>query len=94
MPALILYSRQGCCLCEALEERLRTLLPAAALQVVDIDTDPALQARYGLSVPVLAQVVPGSQAEGEGSTITPLPPVPPRLQGESLRTWLERHTKH
>jgi len=91
MPALILYSRQGCCLCEGLEERLRTLLPAAALQVVDIDTDPALQARYGLSVPVLAQV--NLWREGEGSTITPLPPVPPRLQGESLRTWLERHIK-
>lgn len=93
MPAFILYSRQGCCLCEGLEERLRTLLPAAALQVVDVDTDSALQARYGLTVPVLAQLGLGSQMEGGCPTITPLPPVPPRLQGEGLRAWLERHTK-
>jgi len=93
MPAFILYSRQGCCLCEGLEERLRHLLLPEALQVVDVDTDPALQARYGLTVPVLAQVDLGSQAEGGRSSITPLPPVPPRLQGEGLRAWLERHTK-
>jgi hypothetical protein len=52
---------------------------------VDVDSDPALQARYGLSVPVLAV------ADGASGTITPLPPVPPRLKGEPLRAWLHRH---
>jgi hypothetical protein len=79
MDPLILYSRQGCCLCEGLEERLRELLPPDQLQVVDVDGDPALQARYGLSVPVLARL---------GSA---LPPVPPMLRGEGLKAWLQRH---
>lgn len=93
MATLILYSRQGCCLCEGLEERLRPLWPAAALQVVDVDSDPALQARYGLTVPVLARVDSASQEPGGISPrMIELPPVPPRLQGERLLAWLERHT--
>ena len=56
-PPLRLYSRQGCCLCEGLEERLLALLPPSALDVVDVDADPGLQARYGLRVPVLAVAV-------------------------------------
>jgi len=63
MPVLILYTRAGCCLCEGLEERLRELLPADSLRLVDVDSDPALQARYGLSVPVLA-LAAGSHAAG------------------------------
>ena len=88
--SFILYSRQGCCLCEGLEERLLELLPPGQLQVVDVDRDPALQARYGLSVPVLAQVSPGGHG-GHDSLIRPLPPVPPRLRGEGLQAWLQRH---
>lgn len=83
MAALILYSRAGCCLCEGLEERLRELVPPQDLRVVDVDGDGALQARYGLSVPVVGL----STAAG----VRPLPPVPPRLRGEGLRAWLERH---
>jgi hypothetical protein len=79
MDPFILYSRQGCCLCEGLEERLLEFLPPDQLQVVDVDGDPALQARYGLSVPVLAR---------QGSA---LPPVPPRLRGQGLKAWLQRH---
>lgn len=92
MHPLILYSRQGCCLCEGLEQRLRQLLPADGLQVVDVDSDPDLQARYGLSVPVLAQAALTGPECGNRLKIMPLPAVPPRLQGEGLRTWLERHT--
>ncbi len=55
------------------------------LRPVDVDSDPALQARYGLSVPVLAL------ANARDGVITPLPPVSPRLQGEPLRSWLLRH---
>jgi hypothetical protein len=92
MNTLILYSRQGCCLCQGLEERLRELLPPEALQVVDVDDDPDLQARYGLSVPVLAQWDRERHGEGDGLPIHPLPPVPPRLMGEGLKAWLKRHT--
>jgi hypothetical protein len=83
---LILYSRKGCCLCEGLEQRLRSLAlasltPPLQLEVIDIDAadvDPALRARYDLEVPILAV----------GST--PLPRVSPRLQGDGLYTWLQR----
>ena len=84
--SLILYSRQGCCLCEGLEQRLRelalhTLTPPLQLQVIDIDAagvDPALKARYDLEVPVLA--LPAGA----------LPRVSPRLSGEGLFHWLQR----
>ncbi len=79
---LRLYSRQGCCLCEGLRERLEALDPALELLLIDVDADPDLQARYGLLVPVLA--VP--RAEGGWRD---LPPVPPRLAGERLLRWLE-----
>lgn len=84
LPPLLLYSRQGCCLCEGLEQKLRALSPAPPLTVVDVDDDPALQARFGLEVPVL--LVSAEQAPPQ-----PLPRVPPRLQGAQLRHWLTRH---
>ena len=58
MPALegqlLLFTRQGCCLCDGLEEKLAALVPAPAITRIDVDGDPALQGRYGLEVPVLA----------------------------------------
>lgn len=83
-PTLLLYSRQGCCLCEGLEERLRALDPPPALAVLDVDTDPALQQRYGLEVPVLAV----QQADGD---LRELPRVSPRLAGTGLADWLRRN---
>jgi glutaredoxin len=50
-----LYSRSGCHLCEEMREELAAL-PAArgiAVEVTDVDRDPALQERYGHKVPVL-----------------------------------------
>jgi hypothetical protein len=41
-------------------------------------------------VPVLAQAA-REFPEGGDAGIHPLPPVPPRLRGERLRAWLERH---
>ncbi len=85
-PRLILYTRQGCCLCEGLEERLRELGlstqgAAAPLALIDVDGDPELQNRYGLEVPVLAM------RSGESGWRV-LPRVPPRLGGERLMQWL------
>lgn len=83
MADLVLYSRHGCCLCEGLQERLQALQPAPMLQVVDVDSDPVLQGRYGLEVPVLALC--------QGDQRRDLPRVPPRLAGEALQSWLRRH---
>ncbi|KEF35203.1 glutaredoxin [Deinococcus sp. RL] len=52
LPVLTLYTRRGCHLCEQAEERLRLL--DFAYRPVDVDRDPALRARYGDDVPVLA----------------------------------------
>ena len=84
---LTLFSRQGCCLCEGLEQRLQGLdlsrfEPPLSLEVIDIDAEgiePQLRARYDLEVPVLA-------LQGK-----PLPRVSPRLSGEGLFNWLQRH---
>ena len=79
-PSLLLFSRQGCCLCEGLEQKLRTLPLPLALQVVDVDGDAALQQRYGLEVPVLA-------LNGTGG-LRILPRVSPRLPEPQLLRWL------
>jgi len=81
---LLLYSRQGCCLCEGLEERLRALRLPAPLVVIDVDSDPELQQRYGLEVPVLAL------RDGAGP-LRSLPRVSPRLAGAGLADWLQRN---
>ena len=84
MRELVLYSRQGCCLCEGLESRLGDLELSKlelVLEVIDIDapeTSPATRARFDLEVPVLAV----------GSRL--LPRVSPRLQGEGLFDWVQR----
>ncbi|MCP9804920.1 glutaredoxin family protein [Cyanobium sp. T1B-Tous] len=83
MPVLVLMTRQGCCLCEGLAEKLQALALPQALVRIDVDGDPALQARFGLEVPVLVLRSPhGEQV---------LPRVPPRLTGDSLRVWLQKH---
>jgi thiol-disulfide isomerase/thioredoxin len=55
--ALTLYSRPGCHLCDdmkAIVERVIRSLPGPiTVEEVDISTDPALEARYGLEIPVL-----------------------------------------
>ena len=53
--SLILYSRPGCHLCDemkAVVERVGRVVPLS-LDVVDITSDPTLEGRYGLEIPVL-----------------------------------------
>lgn len=50
-PAVILYTRQGCHLCEVAETVL--LRHGLAPHKVDIDADPELVARYTSDVPVV-----------------------------------------
>ena len=57
MIALTLYSRPGCHLCDdmkAIVERVaRTSTPEPTIEVIDISTNPELEALYGLEIPVL-----------------------------------------
>jgi len=53
---LTLVHRHECELCEAMLadlERLGRTVELPPLEVVDVDTDPVLQRRHGLDVPVL-----------------------------------------
>jgi hypothetical protein len=81
MADLLLYTRQGCCLCEGLADKLLALQPPPRLRLIDVDSDPALQRRFGLEVPVMAQNLPAGERL--------LPRVPPRLAGEQLQRWLK-----
>ena len=55
MTELLLYGRPGCHLCEDMGAALEELRGELGfrLREVDIDTDPALAARYGTLIPVL-----------------------------------------
>ncbi|MEB3308048.1 MAG: glutaredoxin family protein [Cyanobacteriota bacterium] len=83
---LMLFTRRGCCLCEGLEQKLHSLEPPPSVETRDVDADPALAARYGLDVPVLAI----ASAETTADSWRELPRVPPRLKGEGLRIWLQK----
>lgn len=53
---LVLYSRAYCHLCADMATALESLRKSLdfSLQIVDVDADPVLEARYGELVPVLA----------------------------------------
>ena len=79
MAELVLITREGCCLCEGLEEKLLALaLPFTRL---DVDADPQLRARFDLEVPVLLLRQEGVERL--------LPRVSPRLAAAQLRSWLQ-----
>ena len=54
-PNLIIYSRPGCQLCDIMKtvvERVGQTV-AVSLEEIDISSDPELESRYGLEIPVL-----------------------------------------
>ena len=55
MIAVTIYSRPGCHLCDDMKAVVRTVAKTIPLSLEDIDisTDPALEAQYGLEIPVL-----------------------------------------
>ena len=58
MIALTLYSRPGCHLCDemkAVVRRVAKSLPLTPVTIIEVDisTDPALEERYGVEIPVL-----------------------------------------
>jgi glutaredoxin len=54
---LTIYSRPGCHLCDdmkaVVKQVVRDVGESASIDEVDISTDPALEALYGLEIPVL-----------------------------------------
>lgn len=50
-----LYHRRGCHLCDDMLDDLEQLCHGrpAAIEVIDIEQDPALEAAYGTEIPVL-----------------------------------------
>lgn len=54
---LTLYTREGCHLCEDLLHDLNQFEEFCQLeiQLVDVDSDPVLQEKYSVDVPVLAK---------------------------------------
>jgi hypothetical protein len=65
VTTLTIYSRPGCHLCDemkAVVRRVALSMPSRPVTVVEIDisTDPALDERYGLEIPVL--LVEGKKA--------------------------------
>jgi len=91
--ALILYSRKGCCLCQALETKLsniclKDLKPSILLSIVDIDNKKVsldIQLKYTNHVPVIVL---------DSSILLKkieLPRVPPRLKGDMLLSWIQKN---
>jgi predicted thioredoxin/glutaredoxin len=55
-PVLTVVHRQDCELCDEMLNELHALArttPLPPIEVVDVDSDPVLQRRHGLDVPVL-----------------------------------------
>ena len=50
-PLLLLFTRDGCHLCERAADLMNEM--GLAWRPVDIDSDPELEARYGLTIPVV-----------------------------------------
>lgn len=49
----MLFSKEGCHLCEAVEAEIRSMRAGIRLTVVDIDDDEELHDRYWLKIPVV-----------------------------------------
>jgi len=60
--ALTIYSRPGCHLCDEMKSVVAAVARSVpiTLEEVDISADPALEAEYGLEIPVL--MVEGKKA--------------------------------
>ena len=90
---LILFSRKGCCLCEALEKKLSSislinLNPSIVLSIIDIDNKEVsidIQRRYTNQVPVI--VLDSSKL----SSKIEFPRVSPRLKEDMLFSWIQKN---
>ncbi len=57
MIAIAIYSRPGCHLCEEMKAVVQKVAQrehaSVTIDEIDISTDPSLESRYGLEIPVL-----------------------------------------
>ncbi|PRW20758.1 glutaredoxin 2 [Chlorella sorokiniana] len=93
---LIIYSKEGCCLCDGLKEKVEQLLEraqflpsalsTAELEVRDITSRPEWEAQYSMTIPVLA----AAAADGSGEVALPRPS--PRFTADALQKHIEKHT--
>ncbi|MGC1310103.1 MAG: glutaredoxin family protein [Phormidesmis sp.] len=83
MKTLILYSKPGCHLCEGLQKKLETM--PLQLEIRDITQDETWFQKYQYEVPVLCQLVAGTDAE------KPLPRVSPRASVERVANMIQTH---
>jgi hypothetical protein len=58
-PRVVVHTRAGCGLCRQAEVLVAREARRADVEIVDVDTDPTLEARYGVRVPVVT--VDGSE---------------------------------
>ena len=90
---LVLYSRQGCCLCQTLEKKLskiplEKLNPSIVLSIVDIDSEKVsldIQMKYTNDVPVIVLDSTRLLKKIE------LPRVSPRLKEDMLLSWIQKN---
>ena len=90
---LILYSRQGCCLCQTLEKKLSNicledLKPSVVLSIIDIDSKKVsldIQLKYTNDVPVI--VLDSTRL----SKKIEFPRLSPRLKEEMLFSWIQKN---
>jgi hypothetical protein len=52
---VVLYGKPGCCLCDLAESRLQAIRGRRPFDLVTVDilSDPALEARFGTTIPVV-----------------------------------------
>ena len=89
---LILYTRKGCCLCQALEKKLsniclENLNPSIVLSIIDIDSKKVsldIQMKYTNEVPVI--VLDSTRLLKK----IQLPRISPRLKEDMLLSWLQK----
>ncbi|MGE0030249.1 MAG: glutaredoxin family protein [Steroidobacteraceae bacterium] len=54
-PRFLVYTREGCALCDEFSARLAEILAGTAdsFELRDVDADPVTRRRFGLKIPVL-----------------------------------------
>ena len=90
---LILYTRKGCCLCQALEKKLsniclENLNPSILFSIIDIDSKKVsldIQMKYTNEVPVIVLDSTRLLKKIE------FPRVSPRLKEDMLLSWIQKN---
>ena len=90
---IFIFVRQGCCLCDALKNKLskinlKDILPNLELIEIDIDRVDLYQdkyKKYDYEVPIIA--IEGTNSE----EIIELPRISPRLKDDQLKNWFQKN---